>query len=324
MMRLKPWQKWPAGTVSVQSGLNLGALTALVEATVTVYSEQDPAAIERSPSLWRDWDWVKDDRVVGATVYVERGTSIDLSRWCTKATPGELDVICGAASNEEADWLPSYLTSLVYAVSATLKMSFDDPLRITAPVSTTRVLKEKREGFDSSPFNLDVRDKQSVLAPGITDALRQAIQPYVAGQVWGEHVRVLSSAIRRFMIAESRTNPVDRYLDYWLTCEFLTSHIRKGYLPSKIAESLAPHMNKPTSAGKRAVENALRLALLFDRRGEILHGSRDDVPPEDLTILVQIATELVRKEVHMPYAHNKVLEDALTAYASAKTSDRLA
>jgi hypothetical protein len=322
MTRVKPWQPWPTGTVAVQQGLTWGTLTAVVELLVTTYSEQDQAALDASPIMWGTEVWAKNPDMVGSTILLQPGSSTSVADSVVKARPGDIDIICGAMSNEEADWFPQYLTSLVYAVSATLSISCNDIFQVVAPVATRKVVRGQREAMDSPPFNLSVRHKNAVTEEAIRSGLQQAIQPYMSGRIWGERILVLSSAVRRFMMAGSRINPVDQYLDYWLTCEFLTSHMPKdGGIHSKIAKSLSEHMGRATPSGKKTTENGLRIKDLSSRRGEILHGSRDDVPGDDLTLLTQIANELVRKELGFAYVHNKVLEDALAARAKPNKSN---
>jgi hypothetical protein len=324
MTRVKPWQPWPTGTVSVQQGFTSGTLTGVVELLVTTYSQQDQAALDASPMMWASEPSSKNADVIGSTIVLSPGSSSTaVVDSVIKARPGDIDIICGTMSNEEADWLPQYLTSLVYAVSATLSIACNDIFQVVAPVATRRVARGEREGFDSPPFDIDVRHKKTVAEEVIRDALQQAIQPFVSGRIWGERILVLSSAVRRFMIAGSRTNPVDRFLDYWLACEFLTSHMPKdGGIHSKIAKSLSEHMGRSTSSGKKKAENALRLKDLSSRRGEIVHGMREDIPPDDLKLLTQIANELVRKELGIAYAHNPVLEEALAERAKVGKPDR--
>jgi hypothetical protein len=82
---------------------------------------------------------------------------------------------------------------------------------------------------------------------------------------------------------------------------------------------LAPHLGKV----KRLVENALRLLDLSNLRGDIVHGRRDNVPVEDLSLLARIATELVRKELGLAYVPDPAhpaIENALTQFEHAKKS----
>ena len=45
----------------------------------------------------------------------------------------------------------------------------------------------------------------------------------------------------------------------------------------------------------------MRLKDLYNQRGAIVHGPRDDIPSEDHSLLAGIAKELVRKELGVPY-----------------------
>lgn len=73
----------------------------------------------------------------------------------------------------------------------------------------------------------------------------------------------------------------------------------------------------------RATPTRARVDLAA-RLGDIVHGRRDDIPAEDLSLLARIARELVRKELDFPYERNSALEGPLSAYEKAKKAGKQA
>ena len=164
--------------------------------------------------------------MVGSKLIFEQGKKdeADGSGWFTKARSGELDIVCVAVSNERVDWLlPPFLTSLTYAVMARLSLTFNDTFKLVSPVATS-VRVPNEAGVRSPPFGTEIRSKRTVTTQAIHDSLGQMVQRYGERRVW-ERGAILSIAVRRFMLAEVRTDAIDQYLDYWLICEVLTGGI---------------------------------------------------------------------------------------------------
>jgi hypothetical protein len=320
MMRLKPWRVWPALSVSHQLTFNAGGISRQLELLVTAYGEQSTDDLARSPFMWRFESWSKKRQVVGSTVIFEQGTpdQIGVKDLFTRAQPGEIDVVCGAGVNVQAECLFHYLKSFVYSAIASLSISLSDTFRPVGPM-TTRVKGKMDEGLASPTFGVEVRPKQSLSEEAVTEVLSHDLRSFVTNELSVEKTGLLSSAIRRFMMAELDVHPVDRYIDYWLTCEFLISHITKGTPHSKLATALAPHFGRPSKKGKATIENAFRLLDLAQLRNTILHNGVDEVPASGLSTMRQLAGELIRQELGLTPAIATGLYAALTHYETHGT-----
>ena len=323
MARWKPWQAWPPGMVSRGASLKIGTTEFDLQLIVTAYDEKDQAALAKSYVMWRPGNWAQVPYMVGSMITLEVGESANLHDLVGTARPGELDIVCVASIEQEADWVLPLLKSIIHAASASLSVSLEDVFQQVAPVST-KITGPKRRGVPSPHLHTRGLAKRLVTNGAIRDAMDQALLPYLDGRVSTERAAVLSTTVRRFMRAATQMDSVDRYLDYWLVCEVLTSDIGPDdEAPhSKIAKSLAPHLGRAGKPGKRLVENGLRLPDLFLRRSDIVHGRRDDVSFEDCWLLARIAKELVRKEIGLAYVPDSALEDALSKYEQAKKANK--
>jgi hypothetical protein len=320
MMRLKPWRVWPALSVSHPLTFSGGGVSGQLQLFVTAYGEQPTDALARSPFIWRFENWSKKRQVVGSSIIFEQGTpdQIGAEDFFTHAQPGEIDVVCGAGVDAQAEWLFHYLESLVYSAIASLSTSLGDTFSPVGPM-TRKVKGAIVQGANSPPFGIEVRATQPLSADAVTAVLAHALRPFVTDKPSAERVALLSSAIRRFMVAELDVHRADRYIDYWLTCEFLTAQIKKGTPHSKLAEALAPHFGRPSKKGKATIEKAFRLHDLATLRNAILHNGVEDVPASDLSTMRDLASELIRQGLGLTPAVAPGLNKALADYGTPGT-----
>ncbi len=170
MLRLRPWQTWPVGRWSVQQNLQVGPVEALVELSVTGYGEQDQGALDISPIMWRPEVWAKSPHMMGSKIILQPGSSTAVvAESITKARPGEIDVICFVATNEEPEWSRQLLISMVYAVSASLGIALNDTFQMAGPVATRKAVHQQREPLDSPPFDLEVRVRNAMVGTALPD-----------------------------------------------------------------------------------------------------------------------------------------------------------
>lgn len=318
LMRVKPWQKWPTGNTSRFWNWKDGRHSLKIHLTITCHDAASAGA-GKSPDIWRYEAITKTEAMVGAKIIFTHGQpqEVSIRDWITNAFPGEIDICCVIESDDEIESLQSLADSMTLVVMANLGMVFNDTF---VPMGLMR-----RGGLlgPSVPFDIEIRNRRTISSDDIQTALENALQPYKDGEFVWKHPKLLSTAVRRFMLGETRLHPVDRYLDYWLTCEVLTSQFgHKDEAPhSKIANSLAPHVGR----SKNNVENALRLRDLKKCRDDIVHGRRDEIPGADVGLLRMVAEELLRKELRLQYIPEngcQSLETKLTAYVQEKTAAR--
>lgn len=311
-LRLRPWQTWPTGTTSWSRDLAFGQNKAKVHLFVTGH-DAESAKPGNSPGVWRYEALAKIPSIVGAKIIFAVGEKqgIPIKDGVTNAYPSEIDIVCAIECDADIPSLKTFAESMAWMVMAHLQMVFDDAFTLVGPMGDGEL--------KSIPFDVLVRPRRSITFNDIGNALTNASQSVKAGGTVWEHPAITSIAVRRFLRGETGLHHVDRYLDYWLTCEVLTSNLGgKDEAPhSKIAKGLAPHIRKE----KKIVENALGLANLAKRRDDIVHGKRDNVPADDFAMLKAIAGELLRKELGLPYlpeGGDKNMETALSRYEQAR------
>lgn len=112
----------------------------------------------------------------------------------------------------------------------------------------------------------------------------------------------------------TETNEIDKYCDLWETCEFATLGVNaKGGKVGRIAQALSDHIGKINPLfSKRNVENNLRIKELYETRGAIVHNAIQNplMLQESSRLLSEIALELIRFRLDLPYERNQVIEDA--------------
>ena len=125
--------------------------------------------------------------------------------------------------------------------------------------------------------------------------------------------------MRRFITAEQTLHSTDRYVDYWLACEFLTAQTKKvGGLHSRIATAIAPHFGRKSKKGTELIKNAFGLKDLYNLRTEILHHGVEEVPDSSLTKIRDLARELIRLEFGLPPMEKSSLSEMLVRSENAK------
>lgn len=315
-MRLKPWRAWTRLSVSSdQLSFRFNDVSGQAQLFVTAHDAEPNADLSHGPRTWRIQNWSSKPEVVGATILIQEGSTdpISLENLLTSAEPGEIDVLCVAAVNVQADWLSHYLKSFVYSAIASMATSIGDVFRPVGPMTVT-VKEENREHTDSFPIDIRVLKRQSLTEDAVTHAITHTFRSLALANLSAEKAGILSSAIRRYMTAELNMHPADRYVDYWLTCEFLTSHITKGTPHTKLAQALAPHFGLRSKKGRATIEKAFNLYELYKVRGAILHNGVEEVPASFLGSVRNIASELIRQALGLPPDEHSQLHEELRRY----------
>ena len=131
-----------------------------------------------------------------------------------------------------------------------------------------------------------------------------------------EDERTIDAAMRRYLNAQNEQDIIDKYCDLWETCEFITQNIKaKGGKVGKIAQGLSTHISKKGDAvSKKLVEKNLNLRELYDIRGDIIHNAVEssDLVIKKISVLEQIAYELIKYKIGLDYKGNKVIDEAIT------------
>jgi hypothetical protein len=260
--------------------------------------ENAPAAkldIGSGPILWRGTDgvgyWVGGARIKAPE------DEIMVSMGYEPPYEGEIDLQLHIGCEQEVS--PQELSPVVESIlQSALAFVNLDVREIMIPVAPIQLTRLRPEGNQiTSAAKLAVRARSTITDDDATRTVTEFA--LVRSSRSTKEAEALGVASRRLMSAISETDDVDRYCDFWETCEFATLFEPKasGGLVGRIAQALAQQL-LPSFPGltKRRVETQLEIRQLHKIRGRVVHEAFDT--PEDfqenLHLLEEIAGELLR------------------------------
>lgn len=227
---------------------------------------------------------------------------------------GEIDLQLHMGTQQEIpiDQLTAIARTICDSALAFVNLAASDLMVPVAPLQIRRLIEEGSQ--IQTATKVGVRRRVKVPQNAAAGWVLQFAE--VRGDLNSERAQALSVAARRFTSALAESDSVDRYCDFWETCEFATLHERaaKGGVVGRIAQALTSHLNtQHPHLTKRTTENALALRSLHRTRGRIIHEASDS--PRDLEdsmrLLEAIAAELLRYNFRLPYTTNDRIERRL-------------
>jgi hypothetical protein len=214
---------------------------------------------------------------------------------------GELDLQLHIGCEQELS--PSELSPVVESIlQSALAFVNLDVREIMIPVAPIQVTRLGPEGNQiTSATKLAVRARSTISADDATRTVKEFAVARSAQST--KEAEALGVASRRLMSAIAETDDVDRYCDFWETCEFATLFEPKatGGLVGRIAQALALLPRFP-GLTKRRVETQLGIRQLHKIRGRVVHEAFDTPEnfQENLRLLEEIAAELLRHAFKLP------------------------
>lgn len=164
------------------------------------------------------------------------------------------------------------------------------PLEPVGPVQTFAPSSDERL---SPAFNVIVENLDLLDAKYLSENLggfgrnHKLYSSYDANQR-----RAIGAAARRYFKADREPDTLDRYIDYWIVCEFLE---RKGVWPKGgLLHRVATDLSDYTGINKQAIEKKIR--DLYRVRGNLVHNAQKENPDfENNLLLVRVvARSLLR------------------------------
>lgn len=310
VLRVIPWRRWPPLHVRRSIPLLFGDTKALLQVEVIVYP---PDVCDDGPLIFRSKDMFDQRFAVGNTERFFEGIAesrtTDVRQWLTRAKPGDMDIVGGLVAQGPLERIDPFLELAVESTAASLTLTFAEALTPVGPIAFRE--KHTRQ-YVSPPFGIEVRKSSPLDSDSLEAGLETALHPFMHGTLSGDRRRVTSlvRASRRFGRAQTLLDKDDQFLDYWLVCEFLTSHVsvprRGSQKPLRIAHALSRILNHDS---QRIFD--LLIWPLWLKRNEIVHGA--DTHPtftrDDLLRLREVAEELMRAELQMEAtARTRILE----------------
>jgi hypothetical protein len=210
---------------------------------------------------------------------------------------GEIDLQLHIGCEQEISpqELSPVVESILQSALAFVNLDVKEIMIPVAPVQLTRLRPEGNQ--ITSATKLAVRARSTIT----DDDAARTVQHFavVRSSQPTQAAEALGVASRRLISAISETDDVDRYCDFWETCEFATLFTPKatGGIVGRIAQALAQQL-LPRFPGltKRRVENRLGIRQLHKTRGSVVHEAFDAPEnfQENLRLLEEIAAELLR------------------------------
>lgn len=313
LMRLRHARPWPAFEARKHFSFQWHGKAGGVEIAVRHYGDSTDEAIKTSPFTWRISPWQPTPQMLGAVFVVDADApfAVDLTGFSSRAREGDTDIICSGWSEAKADWLPETLQVSAYATASALSIELDDYLEI---VGIDRMIDERNR---RTRRNFRLKAAKTIPDPiaSASTAIEQAMVRQLDRTWWSNNRgRVFKRACARMMKANLLFDPVDRFIEYWLVSEFLSSHEQPRNKAYRIKRVLSTHLGQTSRSQMDFLYRALRIEALKDIRDDIAHGDTDEVSAEDLALMEAIANESIRYALGLPYVGQKAVDDAIASY----------
>lgn len=266
--------------------------------------ENAPAAkldVSSGPILWRGTDgvgyWVGGARIKAPE------DEIMVTIGYEPPYEGEIDLQLHIGCEQEVspNELSQVVESILQSALAFVNLAVNEIMIPVAPIQLTRLRAEGNQIVSATKLSVRAR---SVIAG---DEANRTVTEFavVRSSQTTKEAEALGVASRRLMSAISETDDVDRYCDFWETCEFATLFEPRasGGLVGRIAQALARHLSPSfPRLTKRRVETHLGIRQLHKIRGRVVHEAFDTPEnfQESLRLLEEIAAELLRSGFQLP------------------------
>jgi galactitol-specific phosphotransferase system IIB component len=314
ILRCRTWCRWPEwerfqsqafqDPIVTASGVKVFLSLHIVTYKDRPRPENAAAAkldIGSGPILWRGTDsvgyWVGGARIKAPE------DQIILNIGCEPPYEGEIDLQLHVGCEQEVSSaeLSPIIESILQSALAFVNLAVNEIMVPVAPVQLIRLLAAGNQIASST--NLAVRARHAIAEDNAAHTVKQFAVARSTQSI--KEAEALGVASRRLMSAISETDDVDRYCDYWETCEFATLFKLKarGGLVGRIAQALTDQLLTIfPDLTKARTENALELRLLHAIRGRVVHEAFD-APGRlqgNLALLGEIASELLRHGFKLP------------------------
>jgi hypothetical protein len=228
--------------------------------------------------------------------------------------------MCVGRCTKDPPWLPAVLASAAHAAVIELGIGLNEVFRLTGPAVYRAPAQTK---FTSPPFNVLIHEDPKSLKGFLQAAADRSLARFMDGS-WSSNVRgrVFPIAAQRFIRAQAEVDPCNCFLEYWFTCEFLSSRMKKRTVDMNIKEMLAECVGWRSETKKHLVYVGCRIEQLKNVRDGIAHGRLNAVRFEDQEMIKSIAGTLIRYELGHPYAGNELIDKSLVCASEKRQLDR--
>jgi len=277
LLRLRPWREWPLDTTFTPVTFEHPNAQLKGGAFVRVHSS-NPGELPKTP---RYDESIESSRLI-VGVPVQKG--IDIS----PPKAGELDVnawLIAKAPYADAEIL---LEAVTMSIVARLNIECRDMLQPTGPI-TFRTLEHEYDAL--FPMPMKVVELASITDDGIGPGLMESVGRCIEAMGTTHRAETFSTAVLRYLQAQRQRDPVNSFIDYWLTCVLLSAHVKLRDEGRRIARVLAPHL-KHVASEEQIFQGLTK--PLDTLRNDILHGNIGALKdPNDASVAEQIATCLL-------------------------------
>lgn len=224
---------------------------------------------------------------------------------------GEIDIQLHieTTENHSIDKFKDIVENISYSVLTYLNVSAGELLIPVAPIQI-RKLEDSKSEFNNL-VKIFIKERKTFSGEFLRDAIEKFI--ITRHRMPSEDIASLDAAMRRYLDSITETSEVDKYCDLWEACEFATIGLNaKGGKVGKLAQALSNHMVKTNPIfTKRTLENKLKIAELYKTRGAIVHNAIQNPQrlQERTKLLSEIALEIIRFRLDVPYEKNRVIEE---------------
>lgn len=322
--RCRSWAIWPEGEriISNALGYNFGEnKEKRFEFSVHLVAYENRPRPENEPSMPCEkydspiiWKGKMDNGFwVGNEVLKAPEDSLKVEMVHFKPFQGEVDVQLhvGSESELDIDELKEFFESVTHSVIGYINISLGEYLVPVAPIQLSKINETGRELSNS--IKLRCVNRPTLSKQVLDETLSRYIKFRASNSI--EKERALDVAMRRYLSSQLEPDVIDRYCDLWEVCEFLTYDTKaKGGKVSKIASALTDYLQKSGIVVKKAnLENGLDLKRIYEIRGHIVHNAIDDPDyvGEKLSLLNEIARELIRFSIGESYVGNKEIDEKI-------------
>ena len=316
LLRVTHAREWPAFHVANIYAYSWNGKPGGVKVAIRHYRDDQRDMLRSSHNAWRYRSASPSKGVRGHNMFFAAGEELNcaLKTMRTQAIDGETDIICSGWSELPAAWLLDTLRVSAYATAIALSRELDDAVEL---VAFSRDMKPAGKNCTDRDFSFIAATNIDDPAGSAGDAIHLAMARNFDSTWWNsQRGQVFPRAAQRLLKARIEPHPVDRFVEYWLVCEFIASQSRTADVSMRITNILAPYVGEASQKRSHLVYEALGLKHLQRVRNDIVHGDIDSVEPVDLAMLEAIAVELVNFEMGLPYRGNSLIDVAVRKLAS--------
>lgn len=224
---------------------------------------------------------------------------------------GEVDIQLHIETtlNHSTDKIKDIVENISFSVLTYLNITAGELLIPVAPIQI-RKLEENKSEFNNL-VEIFIKERKTYSVEFLQDVIEKFI--IIRDRMPREDTASLDAAMRRYLDSITETSKIDKYCDLWEACEFGTIGLKgKGGKVGKLAQALSNHMVKTNPIfTKRSLENKLKIKELYKTRGAIVHNAIQNPQKlqERTKLLSEIALEIIRFRLDVPYEKNCVIEE---------------